>query len=346
MTEYSKIAEGQFISDGTAKFIELPFLPNTFTMWNLSNYQTPHTDNAILNAFSDQNRDPGFASATYWDDDLGGLSANNLDSGGFTWVKAGTFQYGPTIGITAITATDPASVSTTSDHNLTTGDTVLVYGTTAMLQIAGEIYTVTVVDNDTFTIDVDASTFTPATGGFFKQVLYPDLYIPYRSSITDVSLGNTTSITTTVDHAFVVGQEVFIQIPTVTSTAWGTFQLDTETFNQQNVVPQQAYVLSVPSPNELIINVNSSGFGIFSYPTSAEASLGMTFPAVYAIGDQNFGVSGPGPFKPPITIPGAFSANTRQGVIIGIGGTEVGDLVMQFTDNVIRWQAIFPDLIV
>ena len=32
MTEYNKIAEGVFTSTGVAKFVELPFLPNSFEM--------------------------------------------------------------------------------------------------------------------------------------------------------------------------------------------------------------------------------------------------------------------------------------------------------------------------
>jgi hypothetical protein len=175
-----------------------------------------------------------------------------------------------------------------------------------------------------------------------KKVLYPDLYIPYGCVITGITTGATTTITTGVNHGFVVGQEVFFVIPQVTTSAWGTTQLDTLAYNTANVVPQRAYVTSVPAANQIVVNVNSTGFTAFAYPTSAQAALGATFPQVLGIGDYNFGVFGPPPFTPPITIPGAFYANTRKGVLIGLGN---GTQLLQQTNDVIRWRAIYPDLI-
>lgn len=343
MTEYNKIAEGQFTSTGVAEFIELPFLPNSFEMWNITAYGTP-TQNEIVEAISWQNATPGTASVKYFDA-TPVLTTTNLASGGLSFIQAGTYQYGPTLTIMGITQAAAGVVTTTAPHGLATGDAVLIYGTTGMLQIAGEVYTVTVLSPTTFSIPVatNGTGFTgAATAGFCKRLLYPDLYIPYRAAITAISLGATTTITTAVNHGFVVGQEVFIQIPQVSATAWGTFQLDTERYNQANVVPQQAYVTAVPAANQITVNVASTGFGAFAYPTSAQAALGMTFPAVYGIGDQNFGPTGPGPFVPPITIPGAFAVNTRQGVLVGLGN---GTQLMHQTNDVVRWRATFPDLI-
>lgn len=342
MTEYNKIAEGEFTSTGVAKFVSLPFLPNSFEMWNVTKWAT-NTNNLVKYAFGR----PTAAAGTAYTTISNGTANNNvtITAGGFSFISAGTYQYGPTIALAATFVTQAAAavVTTASPHGLATGDAVLLYGTTGMLQIAGEVYTVTVLSPTTFSIPVDSSGFaSAATAGFMKQVLYPDLYIPYRAAITAITTGATTTITTAVNHRFVVGQEVFIQIPRVSSTAWGTVQLDTLVYNTANVIPQQAYVTSVPALNQIVVNVNSTGFTAFAYPTSAQAALGMTFPAVYAIGDQNYGPTGPGPFTPPITVPGAFAANTRQGVLIGIGN---GTQLMMQTSDVIRWRAIYPDLI-
>lgn len=340
MTEYNKLAEGQFTSTGVAEFIELPFLPNSFEMWNITAMGTP-TQNEITHALGWRTAAAGTASVEYFNA-TPVLTTTNLASGGFSFIQAGTYQYGPTLTITGITQAASAVVTTAAPHGLATGDAVLIYGTTGMLQIAGEVYTVTVTGASTFTINVNSSGFAAAaTAGFCKKLLYPDLYVPYRCVITGITTGATTLITLGLNHGFVVGQEVFIQIPRVSSTAWGTFQLDTEVYNNANVVPQQAYVTAVTA-SSITVNVNSTGFGAFAYPTSAQAALGMTFPAVYAIGDQNFGPTGPGPFAAPITIPGAFATNTRQGVLIGLGN---GTQLMHQTNDVVRWRATFPDLI-
>ena len=344
MGTYNKIAEGSFTSTGVAEFIDLPFLPNSFEVWNVTAIGTP-TQNEITHAISWADATAGTASVEYFNVSPV-LTTTNLASGGLSFIQAGTYQYGSTLTISGITQAAAGVVTTSTNHGLATGDSVLIYGTTDMLQIAGEIYTVTVTGATTFTIPVatNGTGFTgAATAGFCKKVLYPDLYIPFRSAVTAVSAGTTTTLTLAVNHSFVVGQEVFLQFPTVSSTAWGMFQLDTLTYNSANVVPQQAYVTAVPAANQITINVNSTGFTAFAYPTSAQAALGMTFPAVYAIGDQNYGPTGPGPFVPPITIPGAFAANTRQGVLIGLGN---GTQVLHASSDVVRWRATYPDLIV
>lgn len=343
MTEYSKIAEGQFTSTGVAEFIDLPFLPNTFEMWNLTAMGTP-TQNEIIYAQGRNGDAAGAANVEYFNA-TPVLTTTNLTLGGFSFIDAGSYAYGPTLTISGITQAAAGVVTTSTNHNLQTGDSVLIYGTTGMLQIAGEVYTITRLSATTFSIPV-ATNGTgfggAATAGFCKQLLYPDLYIPYRAAITAVTAANPGVITTAVNHNFVVGQEVYIQMPTVSTSSWGMFELDTETYNAANVVPQQAYVTAVTA-NTLTVNIDTSGFTAFAYPTSAQAALGMTFPAVYAIGDQNFGVSGPGPFTPPITIPGAFAANTRKGVSIGLGN---GTQVMHATSDVVRWRAVYPDLII
>jgi hypothetical protein len=340
MTEYNKIAEGEFTCNGAAQFINLPFLPNSFEMWNITEWAV-NTNNLVKYAFGRPQAAAGTAYATI----SNGTANNNvtLTSGGFSFIQAGTYQYGPTLTITGITQATAAVVTTSTNHNLQTGDAVLIYGTTGMLQIAGEVYTATVLSATTFSIPVNSSGFAAAaTAGFAKKLLYPDLYIPYRCGITAIGLGTTTTITTAVNHGFVVGQEVYIQIPMVSTTAWGTTQLDTFKYNTANVVPQQAYVTSVPAANQIVVNVNSTGFTAFAYPTSAQAAAGMNFAAVYGIGDQNFGPTGPPPFAAPIVIPGAFYANTRQGVLIGLGN---GTQIMMATNDVIRWRAVYPDLI-
>lgn len=347
MTEYNKIAEGYFKvpSTAVAKFISLPFLPDSFEIWNKTAWGT-NTNHLVKYAISWPEDTAGTAYTTI----SNGTANNNvvITSGGFSFINASTYTYGPTLTISGITEANPAVVTTSANHNLATGDAVLIYGTTGMYQISGVVYTVTVISPTTFSIPVNSSGFAAAaTAGFVKKVIYPDLYTPYGVGITAISTGATTVITTAQNHQFQVGQEVFFVIPQVqgSSTTWGTTQLDTFVYNTQNVIPQQAYVTAVTA-NTLTVNVNSTGFTAFAYPTSAQAQLGYTYPQVLAIGDQNSGAINavnPLPVVPPaITIPGAYYANTRQGVLIGVGD---GTTIMQTAGDIIKWRAIYPDQI-
>ncbi len=341
MTQYNKICEGYFTSTGVAKFLSLPMIPDQIEIWNKTKWATA-TSNLVRYAtgFSE---DPAGTAYAICADGAAATDKNvTLSSGGFTFVSASSYSYGPTLTISSITQAGSAVV-TTGTHNLATGDQVLIYGTTGMLQVSGVVYTVTVLSPTTFSIPVNSSGFAAAaTAGFAKKLSYADLYTPEGSAITAVSTGTTTTITTALNHSFVVGQEVFFSI----SPSWGMVQLDSQTaLLANNGIPQQAYVTSVPALNQIVVNVNSTGFTAFAYPTSAAYALGVTPAQVFAIGDQNSGQINAlplAPVPPAITIPGAFSANTKQGVIIGIGN---GTQIMHATSDVVRWRAIYPDQI-
>jgi Ubiquitin-activating enzyme E1 FCCH domain len=346
MTEYNKFAEGYFTSTAaTAQLINLPFIPNTFEIWNKTQWGSDNATPQIEYAIGFAEDPAGTAYVTENVTSSAALENVLLTSGGFSFISAGTYMYGPTLTISSVSKANPAVVTTSTNHNLSTGNVVWIYGTTGMLQIAGAAYTVTVTAPTTFTIDVNSTGFAAvASAGFCKQLLYSDLYVPQGSIITAISTGTTTTITTAINHKFVVGQEVFFVVPPVqgSATAWGTVQLDSAGVLQQTGIPQQAYVTSIPNPNQIVVNVNSTGFTAFAFPTSAQASLGMTFAQVFAIGDQNSGTTNavtPLPLVPPaITIPGAFYANTHQGVLIGAS-------LLLNTSDVIRWRATYPDLI-
>jgi len=342
MAQYSKIIHGTFTSTGVNKPLYFPFVPDMIEIWNLTKWATTtnHTGTQAI----------GFgtsAAGTAYITESNGTTwlGKTITSGGFTFFSAGTYAFGPVqaMASTYVTQANPANITVTG-HGYSTGDVVWVYGTTGMLQIAGIPYVITVVDANNFTIPVNSSGFAAAaTAGSVKKLLYADLYIPELCYITAISTGTTTVITTSINHNFVVGQEVGFIIP----SQWGMTQLDSAVYLQTNFQPQQAIVTAVTA-NTLTVNVNSTGFTAFSYPTSATAALGVTFPQVVPIGDQNTGYSltssGLVPFlgvtNGTIGIPGAFTANTRQGVIVGTGnGTEI----IHANNDVIRFRATFPD---
>lgn len=66
-------------------------------------------------------------------------------------------------GITAITRANPGVV-TAPFHDLQTGDEVYFYGVGGMTELNGRLATITVVDTDRFSIDIDTSGFSAFTG--------------------------------------------------------------------------------------------------------------------------------------------------------------------------------------
>lgn len=348
MGQYSKHVEGEFTSTGVAKFIRLPFFPRSFEIVNKTQYSSA-TANKIKEAFSYVNDTAATAYITY--NGAASTVANKtiITSGGFTWIDAGTPTFGPSQSASGANSvdkdTDFMTVNITS-HGYQTGDVVWLTGTTGMLQIAGMPYTITRVDANSFTIPIDTSAYTfaaDATAVTAKILYYSDLYIPFL--ITPVGIISASAphadwavITTNVDHQFVVGQRVKFRIP----SQWGMVELDGLDGIVQdvgNIDNAQAYtVVTDGSPvNAFRVNIDVSGFTAFDFPASA--AVGMDFPQAIPVGDENFGYIYNGG-TPLNRVLGAFVANTRQGVLVGLGN---GTQVMHVANDVIHWRAELPD---
>lgn len=310
-------------------------------------------------------------------DVIGGTSSTGLVNGtGFSTIKAGlALQYGALIllgasgGIVSSSAT-VTTITTTAAHNLVTGNWITFQSlnqttTTGMNQIAGIPFMVTVTSPTTFTINWNASGSaytTIATGGLntlasFKQILFPVLYAPGNSFISALTLGNTTTVTTTAPSNFVVGQEVAFRIP----SAWGPIQLN----ENSNVLipgsPVYGYVVSVTNSTTFVVNINSSAFTPFN-ANQAFLSVGLSYPQVVAVGDVNTGgypISiGSQLYPSPLIYNGFSSGQTRtingpaiQGAYINatfmgfvIGSGISGEGPTDAPGDTLYWRAYMSDM--
>ena len=117
----------------------------------------------------------------------------------------------------------------------------------------------------------------------------PQYYQPSVFNISAISLGPTTTVTTTVNHNYVVGQLVRLLI----SQLYGAFQLN----------EQSAYVISIPAANQVVLNLDSTKSNVFV----ANPSSGSTQPQIVAVGDVNTGqINANGPSQVTTYIPGSF----------------------------------------
>jgi hypothetical protein len=118
---------------------------------------------------------------------------------------------------------------------------------------------------------------------------YSGTYIPFVCDISGVTTGQTTVITTAVDHGFVVGNQVQFYIP----REWGITQLN----------KLKGYVLSL-TDDTIEVNIDSTQFNQFSTPTVILPNIVQT-PQVIPIGDGNTGYQYVG-CHPPLKIPGTY----------------------------------------
>ena len=132
----------------------------------------------------------------------------------------------------------------------------------------------------------------PITGPIAPEInptIEPGYYNPSRFVISAISLGATTTITTSVAHNYSLGQEVRVFVPYY----YGTFQIN----------GLSGFVETIPSTTQVTININSVAFNSFI----SSPSYGPTKPQIIAIGDiRTGGINNNGLLNQATTIPGAF----------------------------------------
>lgn len=116
----------------------------------------------------------------------------------------------------------------------------------------------------------------------------PQNYQPSFFFISNIAFGVTTLVTTTVNHNYVIGQEVRLLIPQANQS----IQLSERT----------GKVIAIPASNQVTLNLNSSK-NVDAFVTTTNPNQ----PQIVAIGDNNSGnISTQGISNVPIGIPGAF----------------------------------------
>jgi len=117
--------------------------------------------------------------------------------------------------------------------------------------------------------------------------IHAEYYQPRRYVISGITRGQTTIVTTSTAHDYVIGQQVRLIIP----SAYGTYQLN-EAFG---------YVISIPTTTSVEIDIVSANDDAFIAATNPQD------PQIMAIGDVNSGVvNTQGRINQITKIPGSF----------------------------------------
>lgn len=181
-------------------------------------------------------------------------------------------------------------VSMTNTGTIQVGDYVRIYASTGELQIAGYTFQVTAVTaNTSITLGYMASggqTF--AADATAAQVIkfIPNRFYPRWRYIANISQATQAVVNFTEKNDFTPGEFISFRVPSE--------------FGMDEINNRQARVLSVVNSatvSSVTLDLDTSGFTAFSFPTSAEAAAGVS-PAV-AVPSS----SGVVPFNGSATIP-------------------------------------------
>lgn len=300
MSQYTDHMEGYYTSAGVAKNVTLPFIPSSVEVFIQGN-SSGNNWNSTAN--------PGVVKRAWWFNGMAdgtALAVQNtngaatdqsvfVSSSGITPVEADEPVLGAALSGSGISQANPAVV-TVNSHGYSTGDYVLLIGTTGMLQISGYVFQITVTGANTFTIPLDTSGFAAAaTAVVSRKVLYPDLYIPNFKYITSITRATNAVVTTSTPHSYVVGEVVRFAVPTL----FGMTQMD-----------GLAGTVTAVTSTTITLDINSSSFTAFAFPSSSSVAGGYTQPQVYP--DAITGTS-----EWPSAVDAAYNNTSFRGFTLG-----------------------------
>lgn len=270
---------GTFTSTGVQFNLSIPSGYNKIELYNITDMGSAAANTDVMYAVGTSSMAAG--SANYWPKTSGAATFGTgvtTASNGFTFLSdSATTSIGSSVTLTAITAANPAVVSTgTTTSLVASSTTVRLYNTTGMLQVAGMDFTVgTIVASTSFALAyLDASGFAAAaTAGNYRIINATSRYYPRRRVITKITQATSAVITLSVIHGYTVGQSVRIYV----SSAFGMTEINGLLGN----------ITAINTTNNTItVDIDSSAFTAFAFPTSATAAAGVTFAQVVPVGED------------------------------------------------------------
>lgn len=231
---------------------------------------------------------PGTAFVDYKSNGASTMNQDTLVSGGFTLYDPSGQDplalplVGPAVATTATTNATRPVVSTANTNGITVG-TVVRLSNTAQTDVNGiDMVVSAVTAGVSFTLLFAGNALATAPGvvggaGFYRIVNYPfSLFYPRKRVITNITQAVNAQISTAVAHGLTPGQEVRFNIPAVSG------------MTQLNATPGNNYlaatILTVVDDYNFTINVNTTGFTAFTYPTVAQQP--SSFPVVNPVGED------------------------------------------------------------
>lgn len=273
MLPYQIVDGGSFTSDATLmKQLVLSDRPDLFWIRNRTAWGDDAAETSVESWWR-YGMAAGAAQTTDQAVTTGILSSEAVTSGGFTFVDTAAPPAFAALATTAIEAIGGTFVVTMANTgSIAVGDFVRLYATTGALQIAGYTFQVTAVTvNTSITLGYMASsgiTFAAdATAGQVKKYI-PNLMYPRWMYIANITKAAQGVVSFTAKNDFTPGELVSFRVP----TEFG--------MTEMNLV--QARVLSVTNSStvsSITLDLDTSGFTTFVYPTSAVAAAGVS-PAV------------------------------------------------------------------
>ena len=295
------LGQGTFVVPATVvnQYIAIPSGVDWIRVINYTQKGTVGGANAFGNEFYWQRgMSAGVGAVNYYSNGSAIVNGDTLVSGGFTLYDPSGQTQGalpllsaPVVTTAISNATRPV-VSTGSTAGISVGSIVRLStqsgDTQTAAAVTGPDFVVgAVTANVSFTLltasNVLANTVGIVTGtGHYRIVNYNKLFYPRNRTIVNISQAANAQVGTSIPHGLTVGQEIRFNIPAVS----GMVQLNPNPLNNNfpSYMSANPVVLSVIDDYNFTINVNTSAYTAFTFPTQAQQP--SSYPQVIPFGED------------------------------------------------------------
>jgi hypothetical protein len=198
---------------------------------------------------------------------------------GFYLIDTSVNVPGASVALTSVSAGATPVVATGNTAGLADGDIVRLYNVTGGLQLNGLDFTIdTIIANTSFELAYMAQIVLTGAGTF-RKIPYNPIYYPRARYISSITQAAQAVVKLTVTHGYKVGQVVRFIVPSVAGSA--------VSYGMTEMNNLQGTILAIDLVNNTItVDIDSSGFTAFAFPTTALAASGFTPAQVVPIGQN------------------------------------------------------------
>lgn len=198
---------------------------------------------------------------------------------GFYLIDTSVNVPGASVALTSVSAGATPVVATGNTAGLADGDIVRLYNVTGGLQLNGLDFTIDTINaNVSFELAYMAQIVLTGAGTF-RKIPYNPIYYPRARYISNITQAAQAVVKLTVTHGYKVGQVVRFIVPSVAGSA--------VSYGMTEMNNLQGTILAIDLVNNTItVDIDSSGFTAFAFPTTALAASGFTPAQVVPIGQN------------------------------------------------------------
>lgn len=184
---------------------------------------------------------------------------------------------GASVVLTAISAAAIPVVSTGNTGGLANGDIVRLYNVTNGVQLNSIDFTIGAINaNVSFTLAY-MSQIVAANAGTFRRIPYNPIFYPRNRYIVSISQAVEAVVVLTVTHGYKVGQVVSFVVPSVGGSA--------ASYGMTEINGLQGTILAIDTAtNSITVDIDTTAFTAFAFPTTAQAAAGFTQAQVVPVG--------------------------------------------------------------